>query len=386
MRVLLSIHHELDPDTGAPGATLELGEGLAERGNAVEYLSFDDMPGPRLPFMAATIAFPYYAAAALPARTRHGLDVIDASTGDAWVWARLHRSRRRPLLVTRSHGLEHLFQEREIERAERENRKLSWRYPLYWGGWRLREVELSLRASDLVFVLSEEERSYLVQRLGIDPERIRLTANGVPESFLQNIREAGMNGGGPAVAMIGAHRPIKGIEHGSEALAAALEADPELRVSFLGGGVPAAETLARFPRDLHDRISVTERYHREELPGLLKGHSIALFPSFSEGFSLAMIETMACSVAPVASDIPGNRETVDDGVNGLLVPAGDAAAATAAILRLRRDPELLARMRLACVNAGAEHSWPRIAADTEAAYEEAIARRRGGDAPTVGAR
>jgi len=374
MRVLFSIHHELDPDTGAPGATLALGESLAGRGHAVEYLSFDDMPG-RLPFMAATVAYPFYAAAALPRRTRGGVDVIDASTGDAWVWARLHRGERRPLLVTRSHGLEHLFQAREVERAEREGRKLSWRYPLYWGGWRLREVALSLRASDLVFVLSEEERAYLVERLGVEPERIRLTANGVPDSFLAKVREAGVNDGGPAVAMIGAHRPIKGIEHGSAALAAALEADPALRVSFLGGGVPAAATLARFPSHLHDRIAVTESYHRDELPGLLRGHSIALFPSFSEGFSLALIETMACGVAPVASDIPGNRETIDDGDDGLLVPPGDAEAATAAILRLRRDQELLARLRCACVEAGAQHSWPRIAADTEAAYEEAIARR-----------
>jgi glycosyltransferase involved in cell wall biosynthesis len=378
MRILFSIHHELDPDTGAPGATMALGESLAERGHAVEYLSFDDMPGPRLPFMAAAIAYPYYVAAALPRRARRGVDVIDASTGDAWAWARLHRGPRRPLLVTRSHGLEHLFQEREVERAAREGRKLSWRYPLYWGGWRLREVALSLRASDLVFVLSEEERAYLVERLGLAPERIRLTSNGVPDTFLEKVRAAGMNGGGPAVAMIGAHRPIKGIEHGAAALAAALEADPELRVSFLGGGVPAATTLARFPHHLHDRIAVTERYHRDELPRLLKGHSIALFPSFSEGFSLALIETMACSVAPVASDIPGNRETIDDGANGLLVPAGDAAAATAAILRLRRDQALLERLREAATGVGTRHSWPQIAANTEAAYEEALARRREG--------
>jgi glycosyltransferase involved in cell wall biosynthesis len=373
MRVLFSIHHELDPDTGAPGATIALGEHLAELGHEVDYLSFDDMPV-KLPFMAATISYPYFAAARLAGRAARRADVIDASTGDAWAWARLDR-RRRPLLVTRSHGLEHLFQEHEVEGAAREGRKLSWRYPLYWGGWRLREVALSLRASDLVFVLSEAERDYAVERLGVAAERIRLTANGVPDSFLAKAEEANGDAGGPAVAWVGAYRRSKGVEHGSAALVAAMEADPDLRVSFFGPGVPPSTVLAPFPAHLRERVAVIERYHREDLPTLLCGHSIAFVPSLSEGFSLALVEVMACGLAPVASDIPGNRETIVDGESGLLIPAGDAAAASAAIERLRGDAGLLEHLRANARAVGERYSWKRIAADTAAAYEEALARR-----------
>lgn len=375
MRVLLSVHHELDPDSGAPGATMALGAGLAELGNSVSYLSFDDLPG-RPPFMAASIAYPYFAAARM-AKAAGEVDVIDASTGDAWVWGRLDRRGRRPLLVTRSHGLEHLFQEREVERAEREGRKLSWRYPLYWGGWRLREVAASLRVSDLVFVLSEEERAVAIERLGVAPGRVRLTANGVPDSFLESARAAGPNPGGPAIAMIGAHRAAKGIEYACEALAAALAADPELRVSFLGSGVPKEETMERFPPSLRPRVAVTESYRREQLPELLHGHSLALFPSFSEGFSLALVEAMVCGVAPVASDIPGHRAIVADGENGVLTPPGDAHAATAAILRLRGNGLLTARLCEAATRTGQGYSWQRIATDTATAYAEEIAARDG---------
>ena len=374
MRVLFSIHHELDPDTGAPGATIALGSHLAELGHEVDYLSFDDMPV-RLPFMAATIAYPYFAAAKLAGREAHRADVIDASTGDAWAWARLDRRRERPLLVTRSHGLEHLFQHQEVERAGQEGRRLSWRYPLYWGGWRLREVALSLRASDLVFVLSEAERDHVVERLGLDPSRVRLTANGVPDAFLAFAGEMNGGPGGPAVAWVGAYRRSKGIEPGSAALVQALREDPDMRVSFLGPGVPRSTVLERFPADLHPRIAVTESYHRDDLPRLLKEHSIAFVPSLSEGFSLALVEVMACGLAPVATDIPGNRETVVDGENGLLVPPGDPAAAAAALLRLRRDQELLRRLRCGAVDVGERYSWRRIAADTAAAYEEARERR-----------
>ncbi len=120
-----------------------------------------------------------------------------------------------------------------------------------------------------------------------------------------------------------------------------------------------------------------ESYHREELPKLLCGHSIAFVPSLSEGFSLALVEVMACGLAPIASDIPGNRETVHDGENGVLIPPGDAAAAAAAIERLRGDRELLERLREAARAVGERYSWKRIAADTAAAYEEASERRAG---------
>jgi glycosyltransferase involved in cell wall biosynthesis len=154
-----------------------------------------------------------------------------------------------------------------------------------------------------------------------------------------------------------------------------MEADPDLRVSFFGPGVPASTVRSPFPAPLHDRVAVIEHYHREELPALLCGHSIAFVPSLSEGFSLALVEVMACGLAPIASDIPGNRETVLDGENGLLIPRGDAAAATAAIQRLRGDQELLERLRGAARLVGERYSWKRIAADTAAAYEEALAER-----------
>lgn len=375
MRILLSVHHELDADSGAPGATMALGTALREAGNTVSYLSFDEMPL-QLPFLAASVAYPHFAGLRMAAAARRGVEVIDASTGDAWVWGRL----RRPggaALVTRSHGLEHLFQQAERERAEREGRKLSWRYPLYWGGWRLREVAWSLRASDLVLLLSEEERAFAVEQLGVAPERIRLTANGVPDDFLAAAGETAAEPAGSAVAVLGAHRQAKGIEHGSAALTAALEADPQLQVSFLGSGAGDEATAARFPAPLRERVRNVERYRREELPRLLRGHSIALFPSFSEGFSLAVVEAMACGLAPVASDIAGHRAIVEDGVNGLLVPPGDAERAAAAVLRLREDPELLARLRSAAREAGNRYSWRRIAEQTSSAYAEAIARRRG---------
>src|SRR5881397_3172961 len=108
MRVLLCLHQRLDPDLGAPGATLALGAALQRRGCRVEYFSYDEAYGQLREERARhQLRFPWRAATFLLRRARR-FDVVDASTGDAWVWASLGRLRSaRTALVTRSHGLEH---------------------------------------------------------------------------------------------------------------------------------------------------------------------------------------------------------------------------------------------------------------------------------------
>jgi len=374
LHILLSIHHRLDPDSGAPGATIALGEGLRDLGQDVDYLSFDDLPG-SLPFIASSLAFPYFAAMKMLREAQSGVDIIDASTGDAWVWGRLGRRAAGPALVTRSHGLEHLFHEGSVALARREGRRLSRRYPIYWGGWRLYEVKASLQAADMVLALNQTERDYLVERLSIEPERIRLAANGVPRWFLEKARVASEAPNRPAIAIVGEHRPMKGVEHGSEALSMALHARPDLHVAFIGAGVPTECVLAHFDQSLRNRVSVVERYRREQLPSLLIDRSIVFFPSHSEGFSLALLEAMACGLAPVASDISAVRRVVANERSGLLTAPTDAPAAAAALLRLLDDPALLTRLRAGARGAASSYSWEAVSQKTLVFYGEALELR-----------
>ena len=373
LRVLLSIHHTLDAGTGAPGSTVQLGRALEAGGQDVRFLSFDDLPGSASGLFSA-VTYPYFAATRLARAARAGLDVVDASAGDAWLWGRLRGRGTGPVLVTRSHGLEHLRHERDIAYARRTGQKMSWRYPIYHGGWRLREVRSSMIAADLVLVLNEEEREYLVERFSIPAERIELTANGVRDGFLAAARVTADGPGGPAIAVIGAYRTMKGVEHGASALTAVLDAKPEARISFFGTDVPRERVLEDFEPRVHDRVSVTESYARDRLPELLRGHSIFFFPTLSEGFSLALVEAMACGLCPVASDISGNRRLVLEGQNGLLVSPGDAGAASAAIQELLDDPPRLARFRAQARNTSEEFSWEKIATKTVALYREAFER------------
>lgn len=83
----------------------------------------------------------------------------------------------------------------------------------------------------------------------------------------------------------------------------------------------------------------------KDIAGLLAASHIACQPSsYREGLPKSALEAMAAGKPLVATDIPGCREAVVDGLTGLLIPPRDAPALAAALARLIDDPALRARM------------------------------------------
>lgn len=80
--------------------------------------------------------------------------------------------------------------------------------------------------------------------------------------------------------------------------------------------------------------------HVDPIDDVLAQASIVVLPSFREGVPRILLEAGAMGKPIVATDVPGCREAVADGKNGLLVPAGDSEALAAAIDRLLTDPYL----------------------------------------------
>ena len=77
------------------------------------------------------------------------------------------------------------------------------------------------------------------------------------------------------------------------------------------------------------------------MPEILSQSSVIAFPTvYREGLPKALLEAAACARPLVASDIPGCREIVRDGVNGFLVPPRDHAALSDAVHTLLNSPDL----------------------------------------------
>jgi glycosyltransferase involved in cell wall biosynthesis len=381
MKILLSVHHELDRNAGAAGVTWRLGQEYEKLGHDVQYYTFDDLPD-KLPGLVKAIMFPEFLASHMSAVARkQAVDVLDASTGDAWVWAKLRRAfdGSCPLLVTRSHGLEHMVHMENVEEARLGNLHLSWKYPVYHGGLRLWEVANSLRDADLSLFANRHDLEYAVARLNVDAERTRVFANGIPAAFLDLPFDPTPEGEHSVIriAQVSTYIPRKGIHYGVPALNAILARYPRVEVSFLGTACSEAEVLADFDPAVCDRVKVVPRFSHETLPDLLHGHQIKLLPSLSEGFGVAIVEAMAIGLAPVTTTTPGPMEFVRDGDNGILVPLRDSEAIGHALDRLVRDRTYLDQLRRNAYATAQRYSWERIACDTLAFYEEAMRRRKG---------
>jgi glycosyltransferase involved in cell wall biosynthesis len=87
--------------------------------------------------------------------------------------------------------------------------------------------------------------------------------------------------------------------------------------------------------------------HIDDMPALFRSVDAVILPSYREGLPKGLVEAGACGLALVATDVPGCREVVTDGVDGLLVPVRDFKALAAAIARLQDTPALAARLGVA---------------------------------------
>jgi glycosyltransferase involved in cell wall biosynthesis len=96
----------------------------------------------------------------------------------------------------------------------------------------------------------------------------------------------------------------------------------------------------------------------------LRRADIVVRPSLTEGLPLGILEAMASGVSVVATDIPGNRDLIRDGENGLLVPPKDAGSLANAIRSLLQDPARRRRLAAAGVNTARKYGWDSIAVRT----------------------
>ena len=105
---------------------------------------------------------------------------------------------------------------------------------------------------------------------------------------------------------------------------------------------------------------------------------VAVLTSHSEGLSNALLEYMAAGRPIVATAVGGNVELIEDGVNGLLAPRGDAEAVAEAIKRLLLDPGLAGRLG-AVARSRVRHRYcmEAVARKYEAFYESLHEQQRG---------
>ncbi|WP_051551257.1 glycosyltransferase family 4 protein [Nocardioides sp. URHA0020] len=214
-------------------------------------------------------------------------------------------------------------------RAAQRRRRDGWYYLTgeraitRWGGGR-------------VVVPSRAVAAYAVDHVGLRPEIVDVVPNGVAAAHHEAPRVAT---GDPVAIWVGVLAPVKRVDLLLDAVAAA----PGLRLLVAGDGPLRDEVGRRAAEpDLAGRVELAGWV--DDPSGLLARADVYVLTSDAENCPLSLLEAMAAGLPVVATTVGGVPEVVRDGVDGLLCPAGDAAALAAALRRLSADPHLRARL------------------------------------------
>lgn len=165
--------------------------------------------------------------------------------------------------------------------------------------------------------------------LGIADETVVITVIGrlvvrkAQDVFLESVRQLAERGVDVCALLVGAAPPDSGVT--------------EDNMYYL-------ERL----HDLADSPALRGRVHfmgqRDDVSRILSASDILVMPSYNEPLGIVMLEGFAARVPVVAVAAGGPLEVIDNGVDGLLVPPGDAEALAEAYTTLLSDPELRARV------------------------------------------
>jgi len=170
--------------------------------------------------------------------------------------------------------------------------------------------------------------------------------NGFDESRLVGLTAERHNEDLITVTMVARMEPEKDHQLLLSAARALGEQQPGRWRFVLVGSGSARESLASAAQSVRGAVVEFMEMGLEALPAVASADIGALLtaPGYGEGCSNSIIEYMALGLPVVCSDGGGNREIVDDGVTGLVVPQADVGAFVAALQRVGEDPSLRAAL------------------------------------------
>ena len=252
------------------------------------------------------------------------------------------------------------------------------------------------RSADRIIATCSDE-VFELKAMGIDTGKISIAPCGVDLDFFSADGPTAARTAGHRILSVGRLVPRKGVDLVIRSLPYLRESgfdDVELLIVGGGGdsGVldadPEVRRLLGLAAELGvaDQVRLQGQVARGEMPGIFRSADAVVCAPWYEPFGIVPLEAMACGVPVVAAAVGGLRDTVVDHGTGLHVPPRDPEAIASALAMLLRNRSLRAELGNAGkVRARTRYSWDRVAAETEKAYQLAMAGAPAGVAPMEGA-
>jgi glycosyltransferase involved in cell wall biosynthesis len=342
LRILLIVNLHWDARLGAIRVFMELEQAWRASGHTVERFTLDEAfpRGRAAPaIFALRQLFFGHKAAGFVRKNADRFDVVDALIGS------LHGAKDKlgfsGLVVARSVGLYRLYEGFEREAQARwpqvQGKPFGRSFYTVVGRWFRRACDAAVARADLTNVPNEEEADCLRQEIGRD-----LPITVQPYGLTTEQRQALHRSASPPekrlahkkISFLGMWAPRKGSRDWPRIVRLVWEKIPDAHFSFLGTMVDRQTILSDLGVQSPERIEVVIEYSQTDLPTLLADCAVGAFPSYVEGFGIAVLEQLAARIPTVAFDVAGPRDILGTELSGLLVPVGDAEKFAAALVKI----------------------------------------------------
>jgi D-inositol-3-phosphate glycosyltransferase len=240
------------------------------------------------------------------------------------------------------------------------------------------------RSADRVVATCSDE-VFELKAMGVPGSRVSIAPCGVDLGLFSPRGPVEERGRAHRIVSVGRLVPRKGMDlmiRSLHELAIRGRDDVEL---VIVGGAGASASLEEDPEvrrlralaaelGVEDRVVLRGQVSRADMPAVLRSADAVVCAPWYEPFGIVPLEAMACGVPVVAAAVGGLQDTVVDGRTGLHVPPQDPAAIAVAIAEILDDPAWARELGdNGYRRVRARYSWSRIAADTEKAYQAALA-------------
>ena len=231
------------------------------------------------------------------------------------------------------------------------------------------------RRADAVVAVSQYTRRQVVERLGVDADRVHVCSSGA-RTWAKLGHGPNVPAGG-YVLFIGTLEPRKNLGvllDAYERLAAGGVPVPPLRIAGGTGPGDAVEPRARIARPPLDALVRYVGYVADDArEALYAGARTLVLPSLDEGFGLPALEAMSAGVPVIAANAGALPEVVGDAA--VLFNPADPDALASALSRLATDEAWALERAAAGLMRARAYTWDTAARALGRIYDEAIARR-----------
>ncbi len=249
-------------------------------------------------------------------------------------------------------------------------REAAW--PIALGVWLAEESIRWVYRGCRFSVVSASTRDELVA-MGFEGDGIAVIDNGADlEAYVP-----GVGGRDQVLLWVGRVQRYKGPIQACQVLALLQDEFPELELVIVGEG-PFRGAVERYGAKRGLKVRFTGFISGAEKIGWFQRAAVHLQSSLKEGWGLSVIEANACGCVVVANDTTGLRDSVVDGVSGLLYRFDDVADAAAQVRRVLVDESLAAELRAGGLRRAEQFSWERNSVEMLALLEDEVERGQDG--------